>query len=118
MVSTPNLFTRAPVFDGSSPPYKPDDPTNPLNFYGTAKRDGELAILHANPAAAILRVPLLYGKTEYNAESAVNVLIDLVSDPLKPVLMVPPLLSLFTHSFPYFIYTILKYPHHTHTFYI
>lgn len=33
-----------------------------------------------NPAAIILRVPILYGATEYNGESAVNALIDSVKD--------------------------------------
>ena len=33
------------VFDGKSPPYKHDAPTNPLNEYGRMKRDGEDAVL-------------------------------------------------------------------------
>ena len=33
------------VFDGKSPPYNHDAPTNPLNEYGRMKRDGENAVL-------------------------------------------------------------------------
>jgi S-adenosylmethionine synthetase len=66
------------VFDGTSPPYEVDSTPNPLNFYGVSKREGEIAAMAAYPSSSILRVPILYGKTEWNAESAVNVLIDIV----------------------------------------
>ncbi|KAJ2041182.1 hypothetical protein GGI08_007972 [Coemansia sp. S2] len=66
------------VFDGTSPPYEVGDEPNPLNFYGRTKLAGERAVQKANPEAAILRVPVLYGPTEYAAESAVNVLVDVV----------------------------------------
>lgn len=69
------------VFDGTSPPYATDAPTNPLNFYGKTKRDGESAILTAEGAnAVILRVPILYGPAARNSESAINVLLDIVQD--------------------------------------
>ncbi|KAK9768858.1 hypothetical protein K7432_000192 [Basidiobolus ranarum] len=66
------------VFDGNNPPYDVDDSPNPLQFYGQSKYEGELAIQRTNPHAAILRVPILYGNTEYNGESAVNTLLDAV----------------------------------------
>lgn len=66
------------VFDGTTPPYEVEDKPNPLNFYGQTKLDGEEAIKSVYPEAVILRVPILYGSTEYNAESAINVLIDVV----------------------------------------
>lgn len=47
---------------------------------GQTKYDGEVEIKKFNPAAIILRVPILYGATEYNGESAVNVLIDSVKE--------------------------------------
>ncbi|KAJ1817969.1 hypothetical protein IWW57_001746 [Coemansia sp. S610] len=66
------------VFDGTKPPYEVGDSPNPLNFYGRTKLAGERAVLEANPEAAVLRVPVLYGPAEHAAESAVNVLVDVV----------------------------------------
>ncbi|KAJ3057578.1 Methionine adenosyltransferase 2 subunit beta [Rhizophlyctis rosea] len=71
------------VFDGTSPPYNVDDKPNPLQFYGRSKYEGEVAIQNVNPNAIILRVPILYGEVEYNAESAVNILLDVVRDKNK-----------------------------------
>ncbi|KAI7902061.1 uncharacterized protein BX663DRAFT_511628 [Cokeromyces recurvatus] len=72
------------VFDGKNPPYEVDDKPNPLQFYGKTKLGGEEAIKSVYPEAVILRVPILYGKTEYNSESAVNILIDVVLNHDKP----------------------------------
>lgn len=48
------------VFDGSAPPYIPSSPTNPLQTYGVTKRDGEISVLAADGAnAVVLRVPVL-----------------------------------------------------------
>jgi S-adenosylmethionine synthetase len=90
------------VFDGTSAPYVPSAPTNPLQYYGQTKRDGELAILGVEGAkAVVLRVPVLcvacwpvctrpknspmvygyrYGPTRQNSDSAVNILVDIVRD--------------------------------------
>ncbi|KAG6888103.1 hypothetical protein C0995_010668 [Termitomyces sp. Mi166 len=69
------------VFDGTSPPYTPSSPTNPLQSYGQSKRDGELAVLAVNGASAIvLRVPVLYGPAPKNSDSAINILLDVVQD--------------------------------------
>ncbi|KAI0370538.1 NAD-P-binding protein [Pilatotrama ljubarskyi] len=69
------------VFDGTSPPYTPSSPTNPLNLYGQTKRDGELAVLGVTGSHSIvLRVPVLYGPAPKNSDSAVNILLDVVSD--------------------------------------
>ncbi|KZW03564.1 NAD(P)-binding protein [Exidia glandulosa HHB12029] len=69
------------VFDGANPPYSPSSPTNPLQLYGRTKLGGELAVL-AVPGAQniILRVPVLYGPAPNNADSAVNILLDVVQD--------------------------------------
>ncbi|TPX56884.1 hypothetical protein PhCBS80983_g04227 [Powellomyces hirtus] len=75
------------VFDGTSPPYNVNDPPHPLNFYGETKLAGEQTVLEAYPDAAILRLPILYGETEYNSESAVNCLIDVIKDTDKPTQM-------------------------------
>ncbi|KAJ3318559.1 hypothetical protein HDV06_000388 [Boothiomyces sp. JEL0866] len=74
------------VFDGKNPPYEAEDQPNPLNFYGKSKYLGELAILENAPSSIVLRVPILYGNTLFNAESAVNILIDVITNP-KPVEM-------------------------------
>lgn len=66
------------VFDGTAPPYEVDATPNPLQFYGETKLGGEKAIESVYPEAVILRVPILYGKTEFNGESAINILIDVV----------------------------------------
>ncbi|OSC97763.1 NAD-P-binding protein [Trametes coccinea BRFM310] len=69
------------VFDGTSPPYTPSSPTNPLNLYGQTKRDGELAVLGVSGSQSIvLRVPVLYGPAPKNSDSAVNILLDVVAD--------------------------------------
>ncbi|KAG2210976.1 hypothetical protein INT47_000136 [Mucor saturninus] len=72
------------VFDGTAPPYEVDDKPNPLQFYGETKLGGEEAIKSEYPEAVILRVPILYGPTEYNGESAINILIDVVMNHDKP----------------------------------
>ncbi|KAF9923715.1 hypothetical protein FBU30_006218 [Linnemannia zychae] len=64
------------VFDGTHPPYDVRDKPNPLNLYGQTKYDGEKKVKEYDSSAIILRVPILYGITEYNGESAVNSLID------------------------------------------
>ncbi|EKM54409.1 uncharacterized protein PHACADRAFT_258235, partial [Phanerochaete carnosa HHB-10118-sp] len=69
------------VYDGTHPPYPPSAPTNPLNLYGRTKRDGEFAVLGVTGAKTIvLRVPVLYGPAPNNSDTAVNILIDIVSD--------------------------------------
>ncbi|KAJ2559892.1 hypothetical protein EV175_000126 [Coemansia sp. RSA 1933] len=68
------------VFDGRNPPYSEDSTPNPLNFYGQTKLDGERAVLDAHAqAAAVLRVPLLYGETIDPSESPFDALIQMLS---------------------------------------
>uniref|UniRef100_V5EPV7 PX domain-containing protein n=1 Tax=Kalmanozyma brasiliensis (strain GHG001) TaxID=1365824 RepID=V5EPV7_KALBG len=71
------------VFDGSKPPYKVEDAPNPLNAYGVSKLQGERAVAeHAKPGHFTnLRVPVLYGRTITNDESAVNVLLNAIQPP-------------------------------------
>ncbi|CCL99566.1 uncharacterized protein FIBRA_01584 [Fibroporia radiculosa] len=82
----PDVAERDPeathyVFDGTSPPYTPSAVTNPVNLYGTTKRDGELAVLGVvGSKSIVLRVPVLYGPAPHNTDSAVNVLLDVVTD--------------------------------------
>ena len=49
------------VFDGQlDRPYQEEDPASPLNTYGCSKRDGERAVLAANPHAIIVRTGWLF----------------------------------------------------------
>ena len=77
------------VFDGRNPPYFVDSPTHPLNAYGMSKREGEIAVLDAALAghATNLRLPVLYGETLYNEESAVNVLLNSIRSNEKRIKM-------------------------------
>src|SRR5215472_10422618 len=52
------------VFPGTAEnpgPYREDAPTHPLSVYGGTKREGEVEILKANPAALVLRTTTVYG---------------------------------------------------------
>jgi dTDP-4-dehydrorhamnose reductase len=60
------------IFDGTSPPYSPADQPHPVNDYGTGKLAAEHAVRAADPAAAILRVPVLYGPVENPDESLIT----------------------------------------------
>lgn len=66
------------VFDGRNAPYKPEAEPRPLNKYGETKLAGERAVLAVDPLHLVLRIPVLYGRVETLAESAVTVLLDLV----------------------------------------
>lgn len=62
-------------------PYETDAKPHPTNIYGEMKRDGEEAVLEAtreSGTGVVLRVPVLYGPTEYNGESAVNIILDAI----------------------------------------
>ncbi|KAI8909491.1 hypothetical protein EDD86DRAFT_205586 [Gorgonomyces haynaldii] len=66
------------VFDGSILDCTEATPTNPLQFYGNSKLEGEKAVLEETDHSLILRVPVLYGQVTFNGESAVNTLVDAV----------------------------------------
>lgn len=68
------------VFDGTSPPYHEHSATNPVNFYGDSKRQGELIVTEAKQGFAVLRLPILYGAVETLPESAVMILLHQLLD--------------------------------------
>ncbi|CAN5748512.1 dTDP-4-dehydrorhamnose reductase [soil metagenome] len=47
-------------------PYREDDPTAPINWYGATKRAGEEAVLRFTDRAVILRTSWIYGTTGNN----------------------------------------------------
>ncbi|CAD5114671.1 DgyrCDS3718 [Dimorphilus gyrociliatus] len=75
------------VFDGTKPPYKPSDATNPLNKYGISKLEGEKVTLEIDHNNVVLRVPVLYGEIASLDESAVTILYEKVADNTKNCLM-------------------------------
>ncbi|RYP13661.1 hypothetical protein DL765_006791 [Monosporascus sp. GIB2] len=79
-ISTDYVFPGRP----GEAPYEADAEPAPTNLYGITKLEGEQAVLAAYDSAGkqglgvVLRVPVLYGDAEVPAESAVNVLLDVV----------------------------------------
>ncbi|MBI9085981.1 MAG: NAD(P)-dependent oxidoreductase [Desulfobacterales bacterium] len=58
----PFVFTSTDlVFDGLNAPYAETDPVSPVNEYGRQKVEAEEAIRRICPAAAICRMPLMFG---------------------------------------------------------
>ena len=51
------------VFDGAGGPYAVHDRPNPLHLYGRQKLESEHRVLAADPAAAVVRLPLLFGNS-------------------------------------------------------
>jgi len=63
------------VFDGDNAPYSVEDKPNPLNRYGELKLAGEECVKNTEGLKwCVLRVPVLYGKTDKLNDSAVTVL--------------------------------------------
>jgi dTDP-4-dehydrorhamnose reductase len=58
----PFIFTSTDlVFDGLNAPYKEDAPVSPVNCYGEQKVMAEEGVLKTYPAAAVCRMPLMFG---------------------------------------------------------
>jgi dTDP-4-dehydrorhamnose reductase len=51
------------VFDGKAGPYREDDPTGPVNYYGCSKRVAEKAVMESGLHWAIVRTVLVYGQS-------------------------------------------------------
>lgn len=60
----PYAFTSTDmVFDGTQAPYREIDPVCPVNIYAEQKVAAEVGILQRYPAAAVCRMPLMFGAT-------------------------------------------------------
>lgn len=68
------------VFDGSSGPYKEDSATNPVNYYGLTKLEGERAVKEELYDYLIIRPGILYG---YNDNGGKKTYINQVIESLK-----------------------------------
>jgi dTDP-4-dehydrorhamnose reductase len=73
------------VFDGTAPPYRPEDEPHPLNAYGRSKWDGERRVRQASSRHRILRVPMLYGPSDHLDESSVTVILRPFLEPGGPI---------------------------------
>jgi dTDP-4-dehydrorhamnose reductase len=51
------------VFSGEAGPYMEDDPTGPVNYYGSSKLAAEKAVIESGCPYAIVRTVLVYGQT-------------------------------------------------------
>lgn len=51
------------VFDGATPPYSLASPVRPLHRYGRQKVESEQRVLAADPGAAVVRAPLMFGNS-------------------------------------------------------
>jgi len=49
------------VFGGDNPPYREQDPTDPINVYGRTKAAAEKLVLQ-HPAGVVIRIPVLIGQ--------------------------------------------------------
>ncbi|KFY30653.1 hypothetical protein V493_01771 [Pseudogymnoascus sp. VKM F-4281 (FW-2241)] len=84
-ISTDYVFSGAP----GEAPYETSATPAPTNLYGLTKLEGEKAMEEAYAAAGgkgrgvVLRVPVLYGKADKHADSAVNCLVDAVTKAQK-----------------------------------
>ena len=66
------------VFNGmGSTPYKEDDATDPVNFYGASKLEGEKKIMQLNPGSIIIRTAWVYSEF---GENFVKTMLRLMAD--------------------------------------
>lgn len=93
------------VFDGArSTPYPPEAVPNPLGVYGRTKREGELAVLAADPGALVVRTAWVYAAQGRNfvhtmlrlmrERGAVSVVADQIGTPTWATTLARALLAL------------------------
>jgi dTDP-4-dehydrorhamnose reductase len=75
------IFTSSDlVFDGTSPPYREQDPVTPLNRYGRQKARAERLMLEAHSRTTVCRMPLMYGDAPPGAKSFIHPMITALRD--------------------------------------
>jgi dTDP-4-dehydrorhamnose reductase len=82
-VSTDLVFGGRPP---RPPGFREDDPPAPLSVYGASKEAGERAVLAEDPAALIVRLPLLYGDSGGRALGASDSLLAAIARGERPQL--------------------------------
>ncbi len=88
----PLAFTSTDlVFDGRNSPYKESDPVSPVSLYAEQKVEAETGVMERHPAAAVCRMPLMYGVPGPAAQSFVQ--------PFLKVIREGKELRLFTDEF-------------------
>jgi len=88
------------VFDGRKPapePYREDDKTGPVSYYGRTKLEGEAVVRRITRRHAIVRTAWLYGKQGSNFLK--TMLRIALADPLKPIRVVNDQYSCPTWSY-------------------
>jgi dTDP-4-dehydrorhamnose reductase len=69
----PFVFTSSDlVFDGRNAPYCEEDPVNPINAYAEQKVEAETGILERHPAAAVCRMPVMFGLADGEPKGALR----------------------------------------------
>ena len=68
------------VFDGTSGPYKEDDPLNPLSIYGKTKLASENILLEKDIKNLVIRGNVLYDYSPYTSASFLNWVVSSLKD--------------------------------------
>ncbi|MCL4136485.1 UNVERIFIED_CONTAM: hypothetical protein GTU68_036026 [Idotea baltica] len=101
------------VFDGESEvPYKEEDLTDPINYYGTSKRAGELASIENNKRSIVIRTSWLYSQYNKNfvktmlylgaAKDKLTVVDDQIGAPTHALDLAKAIMTIIDHSNPEF----------------
>ncbi len=67
------------VFDGEAGGYREEDVPAPIHVYGQTKRDAEQELVHIHPAATVLRLSLVCGKSPSGDRSVSEQIVNALS---------------------------------------
>lgn len=76
------------VFDGINGPYKEEDATNPLSYYGSSKMAAEKAVMESGLPHAVVRTCLVYGDTVSGTRSNIITWVKTNLEQGKPIKVV------------------------------